>query len=300
MSGSQFAERLLLELGVERGIDRETTARLQALLVALFQTAEQKWPQCSVSAVDFIPYLARRLDREKPIEDALQLCVVEDLWLAYACLTGDTKAVAAFRGLLQRVQTKVLRRWPLHESVRDEFLQHLLTLLVVGSATQPPLLEQYFGLGKLSAWLRLVIARRARRCLNVELRYVPLDECLLDEVFFVNDELSFVKSSSLANIREAVRAAVAEALSPKQRNILRYYLDEELNVDEIGMIYNVDRSTVERWLVKIHTALFSETRDGLTDQLGLSPFEFEKVLSTIKSRLHATFIDLSTSGDKAW
>jgi RNA polymerase sigma-70 factor (ECF subfamily) len=303
MSGSQFAERLLLELGVERGKDRETTARLQALLVALFQAAEQKWPQCSVSAVDFMPFLARRLNPDKPIEDALQLCVVEDLWLAYACLTGAPEAVAAFRALLQRIQTKVLSRWPLHESVRHEFLQHLLTLLLVGSAAQPPLLEQYSGLGKLSTWLRLVVARRSRRFLGVELRYVPFVEGLHDEVFFVDDELElgFVKSSYRAHFREAFRAAIAEALSAKQRNILRYYLDEELNIDQIGKIYNVNRSTVARWLVKIRTTLLRETRKRLADRLNLSPFEFEKILSIIRSRLHATFIDLlgqeTTHGD---
>jgi RNA polymerase sigma-70 factor (ECF subfamily) len=133
----------------------------------------------------------------------------------------------------------------------------------------------------------------------VELRYVPLDECLLDEVFFVEDEFGSVKSRYRAHFREAVRAAVAEGLNAEERNILRYYLDEKLNIDKIGEIYHVHRSTVARWLGKIGTTLSRETRKRCTDRLGLSPFEFEKVLSIIKSSLHVTFTDLLVSGDES-
>jgi RNA polymerase sigma-70 factor (ECF subfamily) len=90
--------------------------------------------------------------------------------------------------------------------------------------------------------------------------------------------------------RTAFRAALA-ALSPRDRNLLRLHVIDELSIDEISTLHGVHRATAARWVEQAREQVSRGVRRDLMQQLGIDPFEASELLEWVKSR-----VELSLSG----
>lgn len=67
----------------------------------------------------------------------------------------------------------------------------------------------------------------------------------------------------LSRLRRNLRRAREQELTPRQRQVLALYYDEELNMTEIGARLGVNRSTVSRTLHRAKDRLYRVLRYGL-------------------------------------
>jgi RNA polymerase sigma-70 factor, ECF subfamily len=77
------------------------------------------------------------------------------------------------------------------------------------------------------------------------------------------------------------------SLSKRDRTILRHRFADGLDIDAIGAIYGVHRSTAARWLHQIRVRLREETFANLAALLAVSIDELSSVLRFIGSELDA-------------
>jgi RNA polymerase sigma-70 factor (ECF subfamily) len=75
------------------------------------------------------------------------------------------------------------------------------------------------------------------------------------------------------------------ALSPEQRNVLRLHLLDGLNIDQIGLIHQVHRATVARWLARARETVRDDTRRRLAAKIAVDGPELESIVTALHSQL---------------
>jgi RNA polymerase sigma-70 factor (ECF subfamily) len=79
---------------------------------------------------------------------------------------------------------------------------------------------------------------------------------------------------------------------------LRLHVVGGLTLERIGAMYQVDRSTVSRWLADARRALLDHTERALRDRLGVAPAEFASMARLLTSQLEIDLPELlRTHGD---
>lgn len=204
-----------------------------------------------------------------------------DLFLACACLAGDTHAIAL-------LEHKFLSQIPLFLSkverdadVVQELQQSLREKLLVAPTGGRPRLAEYTGSGSLGGWLRVVAVRAAldrRRGQRATIATDEVPESVLSPA--VDPELDYLRHRYAEEFRQAFQAAL-RSLAPKHRTILRLHVVDGLNIEKIGLIYDVHRATVARWIADIRASLFTMTRDDLARRLSLTESEFDSVVRLV-------------------
>jgi RNA polymerase sigma-70 factor, ECF subfamily len=101
-------------------------------------------------------------------------------------------------------------------------------------------------------------------------------------------ELTLLKRSAASKLKAALLSAL-EALTPRERSLLRYAYCDERSVDDIAAIYRVHRATAARWVVKAREHLVEETHACLSDQLGASRSEIRSILRLGMAVIDTTF-----------
>ena len=61
-----------------------------------------------------------------------------------------------------------------------------------------------------------------------------------------------------------------------------------LNIERIGVVYNVNRATIARWLVAIRTRLFEEVRAELGSKHGLDTADVKSLYRLMERDVHVT------------
>jgi RNA polymerase sigma-70 factor len=264
--------------------------RLEHALDAALRRARQAHQGISVRDADFIGFVACRVD---PTDDIDLLCrrlermSIEDLFLACGCLQGDEVACRRFFERCAGTISGVLRGLKLPVE-RLEEVQSLVfeRLFFVGDAGQPAKIACYLGEGDLSAWVKVVTVRLLLNQLRQQGRQrLDFDAELVDRVVDRSDEpadLRYMKAMYRGQFRRAFGHAV-EQLSPRQRNVLRYQLLDEMSAAEIAKVYHVHRATVFRWQKEIQSVLLHRTRDHLQQQLDLDRGELDSIVRLIQS-----------------
>ena len=208
-----------------------------------------------------------------------------DLWLAYGCSIGDDHAVAAFdREVLSQVGLLLGRMQPTPLLV-DETRQALREKLLVAAPGARPRIAEYAGRGPLAAWVRVAAVRTALDLLRAggarSGADVEPDDLAADGS---SPELDYVKERYAPQFKAAFQEAL-RALDSEQRNVLRLHVVEGLNIDEIGALFKVHRSTVARWIAAARQAVLTGARQRLRVQLGLSAGEFDSLAGVVRSQL---------------
>jgi RNA polymerase sigma-70 factor (ECF subfamily) len=250
--------------------------------MALIARARSAHPDVEIDEPAFLEYLDAR---RQELDDQGAV----DLYLAYACVHGDDRAIRALEAELSHVVGDFAGM--AGDPVRhDDFKQALREKLLVGERGGAPKLVEYSGRGSLRSWLRIVakrtyldeLRRRERR------KEVDLDESVLlgaDDA--VDPELRYIKDRYRVQFRSAFASALA-SLEPRERNMLRSRLLHGLSNRQIAQLFDCDRATVTRRLTAVRERLLATTKAALVAELRITPAELDSVLRLIQSRLEIT------------
>ncbi|HEU0035968.1 MAG TPA: sigma-70 family RNA polymerase sigma factor [Kofleriaceae bacterium] len=232
----------------------------------------------------FAAHVAQVVERTGGVPSTLAL---EDLYLAFAAAHGDRAAVAELERDVLPVAEPALRVFGADREMVTECLQRVRERVLVGP-DRPRLLD-YRGQGRLRAWIRVVAVREALMMHRDRKREIGLGDALLASVPDPSDdpELVYLRGEVRDDLPAALETAI-KSLAPRERTVLRYSLLDGLSLDEIGAIYQVNKSTVSRWLAAVREKLWRETRAALVERLGDS----QDVTSLVRGLQHGLALSL--------
>lgn len=219
----------------------------------------------------------------KHATEGLENVRAADLYLATACLAGDTAALAALdEHVISRID-KAVSGIDSSRAFLDEVQQLVRERLLVGNA---PRLAEYSGKGALVAWARTVALRLALNLRRDTGKETPHEDDALEAMPFGGRdlELDYVRSAHRADFTASFADALA-SLDAKERNVLRLSILDRLSVDQIGAIYGTHRATAARWLNAARETLLERTRKNLAERLKLSGSELQSLLGALQSNL---------------
>jgi len=252
---------------------------------AAHEAGRTAWPAVALAREAFSLHVAPLAD------DAARFAA--DLYLAAACLAGDTAAIEQLDRELTSAARGAIASIDANPAFIDEGLQRLRTSLLVGDA---PRLAAYAGRGGLRAWLGVAAARTAlmMRRSRQRQREVPAEDdwsSALVEISTNDPELELLKRQYRAAFAAAFHDAVG-ALEPRLRTVLRMSFLEDLSIDEIGATYAVHRATAARWITRASEVLFEETQRLLGERLALTPTELGRMTALVRSQLDVSVSQL--------
>jgi RNA polymerase sigma-70 factor (ECF subfamily) len=254
-------------------------AALAEAFDAAHASAARAWPALQVGRDELLAYLDERVNPDEGIERLR----VDDLYLACACAAGRREAIDAFLSAYGAELEAAVQRMP--EGAAD-LQQALREKLFSGAA---PKIGDYAGRGSLRSWVRVtalrmrIDAERSRKARR-ELNDGDADVLAALPDGRDNPELSHMR----LHYRDAFERALAQAfagLTPKQRNLLRHKLVQQLRHDQLGELYKVHERTIKRWLAEARELLLRETRAALGTILGIHSAEIDSVMRFLQSDL---------------
>lgn len=257
---------------------------------------QERWPQLEFDGTAFGAFL-----EERAIEGhGLTSLHVEDLFLAWACLSQQREALAAFERFTRPLIALAIRR---DARDTDELIHQVQIKLLVAEGTRAPRLADYTGVGPLKAFVMVM----AMRCLADARRS---DERRREE--HVGDgwlELASIAGSNTGpetqvqwaelepHAARAVNEAMA-ALSVRQRTILRLHYVEGISAEALGRMYSVHRATTTRWLVDARERVLELVQQRLRSTLDVSTASLASINQTLVGGLELSLPALVESSDK--
>jgi RNA polymerase sigma-70 factor (ECF subfamily) len=251
----------------------------------LFEVGQRAYPQIGLDPERFFAHVRERA-ADAAAAEALHGA---DLYLACACATGDQQALAAFEARYIVEVPLFLTGVERSEAIVDEVKQLVRERLFVAPAKDArPKIVDYSGRGPLGSWLRVVtlrVASNRRRGLDNRPHLALDDERDATEMLrAVDPELAIIKTHYQGEFNEALRTAFA-ALSARERLIFRLHFVDGLNIDRIGVVFQVHRATVARWIVTAREGLIEKTMALLGERLRMAPGDVESLLKLVRSKL---------------
>ena len=255
-------------------------------LASLLATALEARPSLRVPPEAFVSHWAAHLSRSQAPEAELERMHLGDLCLAFACGRGDPEALRLFQSEFLPVAISTVRGVDAAEAFVEEVTQQLLERILVAAPGEPRILE-YAGRGSLEHWLRAAamrLALNARRSARRAPDQLAADSQL--EVAAPTADLQF--NLLLARYGPEFGAALKEAmgeLSAQQRNLLKLHFLDGLSFNQIGAVYQVNKSTISRRLGHARETLFQRTRGRLELRFQLGAPEMESLMRLLGPEL---------------
>ena len=261
-------------------------ASLERRLAERLSEAETRWPGLSVDRRRFVAHWAAQLARADDLGAAIEQLHLPDLFLAFACAEGDSRALRDFGTLLGTVAGAV-RSVDGSPAFVDEILQRLRTRVLVPDEGRTPRILDYAGRGSLENWLRagaLRLALNARRDARRGPEQLP-DASLFEPVAPTADRtFELLRGKYAAEFGRALRQAFG-SLESQERNVLRLHFMEGLSLNQIAAMYQVNKSTISRRMARARELLLARTRSALESALALPPAELDSLLEQLGPRL---------------
>jgi RNA polymerase sigma-70 factor (ECF subfamily) len=260
---------------------------LEARLKQAVTSARAARPGLDVPAEILVARIAGALVSAKSttIERGIEALQLGDLLLACACERGDRLALAEFERSFVPDLLAAVSHVDRSGNHADDVLQVLRQKLFVGEPGGAPKIREYGGRGELGRWLRAVAVRAALDTFRVA-REVPVEDELLDAMVVPGDhpELAHLKRASAAELKIALREALA-ALEPRERTFLQQYYLDGARLETLATLYKVTPSTVSRSLAKARATLLGQVRNALMARLRISGHEVDSLLGLVQSQL---------------
>jgi len=243
------------------------------------------FPNLHVDDEIFGRHLARAVSW---IADAapLSTLVVEDLYLACACLNGVDGAVNtlvnSYGDVIRRTVERTARTCDC-----DEITQAVISDLIVGSLTADPEIGSYAGRAPLARWLDVVARRATLRWLRAERKTTGVAELVAAEPALGGAtplEIALFRQRYGPDFQRALTDVLGQA-PESDRAILRLYLVNDVSVERIGKMLGVSQSTASRWLAKAREDVLAKLKSVLKDRLKISSGEIESLGRLLTSRL---------------
>ena len=274
---------------------QRTTRTLQEILAA----AVAAHGHLLVDEGRFLAHLARQIP-SAPEEWAPALARIHaaDLYLAFACAEQVPGALAAFESACGTVIDGALSGQAT-AAFADDAKQLVREKLFISGEVDPdepaagPRILSYAGRGPLAAWVAVSAQRTAlslrRREVSAQARHraAAAEELAAS----VHPELAYLKRTYRAAFVTCFEEAFA-ALTNRERTLLRLHLVSRLRLDQMAPMFQVNISTVSRWLASARESLLVQTRDGLSRQLHLAPGEFDSLARLLHSQIDVSLVRL--------
>jgi RNA polymerase sigma-70 factor (ECF subfamily) len=272
-----LAERLLAALPKEHPSSALPPASLEPALQELLRRADiSKYK--NVDTGGFVAHLAGLLPAEEPLA-ILGALHAQDLGLAWACLAGDDGALAELNRRCLTEAQNALRGMGLALHTAADLTQQTLERLLTARPGETPRLALFRGQSQLSLFVRATAVRLATE----ELRRRHRRDALWQQHGGLQAELerdpetNYIQENMRAPFVAALHAAI-EALSPRERNVLRAHTLLGESIDVIARRYHVHRATAARWLERIRLGLREEVAQRLQQTLGASPQSVQSLI----------------------
>lgn len=271
-------------------VDGEAEDVLERALVAYVEAARSAWPDWGVEANDIVAYIASRTPPGRLPDEAH----AADVLLACACVSGVPAAINAFHQRHSAVIARVLSRRGADTDLAEDVAQTVYESLLVAPPGLAPKIASYRGTGPLRAWVAaaaattLMMMRRAagRRPEQRSDAEPPPDLAITADI---DPELRYLKERYRPQVEDAIARAL-ERLSDRERTLLRLHLSEQMSIDQLGLMYGINRATAARWLAAARQSILAGARDALRAQLRLGPSEWESVVALVRSQLNVSIV----------
>lgn len=287
MASASLHEAFVAALPEEAKPAFADAAALEVRLASMAADASAAAGTLSPTPEQFVAHVARILGKTAEPE-ALDGLKLADLFLACACALGDGRALNAFDSEYGRDIDLAIARSGNVNLTKDEFRQALRNKLFVARENKPPKIADYAGRGDLRAWVRVTAVRMIVdivRSKNAG-KEIPVEAEMLGAMPSPNEdpELDYIRRVYKTEFKEALRDAFAN-LTPRERNLLRHQVIHGLNIDQVGAIYSVHRTTAFRWIEKARKALLHATKDALMKRLKVGQSQFLSIMRVVQSDL---------------
>ena len=262
----------------------EADETLAVRLASMVETAEAALGTFKITTDDYIRHVAGVVAKNGTPEAFAKLRAA-DLYLACACAAGDDHALSAFDTEFGRDMDLAIARSGNVDLSKDEFRQLLRNKLFVSREDgKRPKIADYAGRGDLRSWVRVTALRMIVDIVRSRAgdREVPVESDMLSSIPAQTDdpELDYIQRVYKTEFKDALQDAFA-ALTPRERNLLRHQVLHGLNIDQVGALYHVHRTTAFRWIEKARKALLRETRKALMNRLRVGSGEFLSIMRVV-------------------
>jgi len=277
------------------GLGRPPAGELAPAVSAAWLRARAEHPTIGITALELFAFAGERI-RDGDLDAELARRHVPDLYLACGCARGDGAALTILEHQTLPVVERGLGGLKLSSDARGELLQMLREQMLVAHEG-PPGIAAYDGRAPLAIWLRVCAARLGIRQLDRDRRACDLDDRQLEQLSpgVPNPELAYLRRLYGDQFQAAFRGAVAD-LTPRERNLLRHSVIDELGIDQIAAIYHVHRATAARQLNQARATLVEATRQRMRVALRVSETELESILRVIMSMAEVTLRQILAHG----
>lgn len=284
MESGGLAQKLLRRLGPAAvqlsGIDVERQ------LAAYLTEAQASFPQLELGPDEFIDHLASHVANSRSLARALAELYGADLFLACACARAVPGAIEELELRHAPAWEGTLRRLDPSPAFADDVRQLVREKLFVARHGRSPGIAAYSGAGPLGGWLRVTVRRVA---LNLRRRAPAAPEDPSDELAglgapLADPELDHLRRTYRPEFERAFRDAL-DTLSPRERNLLRLHYLHGVSGHHLSEMYRVHDSTISRTLSAARLKLHEETRQRLTERLGLTTSQVASLAGLVLSRI---------------
>lgn len=279
----------------------EAEETLEVRLASMLETAEAALGTFKITSDDYISHLAGVVPTGCTNEAFAKLRA-GDLYLACACAAGDDHALVAFDTEFGRDIDLAIARSGNVDLSKDEFRQLLRNKLFVPRPGKRPKIADYAGRGDLRSWVRVTALRMIVDIVRSRAgdREIPVDSDMLSSIPAQTDdpELEYIQRVYKTEFKDALQDGFA-ALTPRERNLLRHQVLHGLNIDQVGALYHVHRTTAFRWIEKARKSLLRETRKALMNRLRVGSGEFLSIMRVVGGDLDVSVRRLLVSDIEA-
>lgn len=244
--------------------------RLDEWLSTSLQSAREAWPGAT-PCPGFVAYLASKVPTLR-MAAAFVTLRARELFLMYACLHGDRRALREFEQRYLPYVARALARMKWSPQAIEEAKCALRERLFCPLHGGRPLALDYSGRGDLGRWLRSVAVRAAFRERERERRHVDL-EGNTDALATENDpekDLSLQREG--AAFADSLLRALA-ALPLRERKLLFRHYYEGLSLEDMARRHRVHRATAARWLAEARESVLKTMRRDLSSSMTAGELE---------------------------
>ena len=189
-----------------------------------------------------------------------------------------------------QIMRRLAQRWPVlfvnSLGVRLPSLKD--NKLFVSRGVKPPKIADYAGRGDLRSWVRVTALRMIVDIVrqNNAGKEIPVESEMLGAMPAPNEdpELDYIQRVYKNEFKESLQKAFGN-LTPRERNLLRHQVIHGLNIDQVGAIYRVHRTTAFRWIEKARKSLLRETRAELMSRLRVGTGELHSIMRVVQGDL---------------
>jgi len=261
-------------------------AEVQAALRTAWAMARSEWPGVELTDREFVEHLGALLAPEEDPVSTLSQLRLGEVYLCAACVRGIDGAAEAFEDAYMVVIREALSRIRIAGHTREELAQKLRVQLLTGDSEKPAKVSSFSGRGPLGRWLKVTASRAALMLLRHEGVKQKFAAAELVEKFGETADPELVEIKRL--YRPQFIAAMTQAfdeLSSEQRALLRESMVPGRTMDALAQDFEVDKSTVSRWLKRIRSQIFEGTRRHLQDACGMGDSECLSIMRVVQSGL---------------